>query len=62
MIELIKKWNIASVMACLFPFVAMSCLIWYELDPNIETTYAKIHLIITGLFAAAKIIDMVYEP
>ena len=45
-----------SIVNWLFPIVAISCLIWYELDPNIETIYAKIHLAMAGLFAAAKII------
>jgi len=62
LIKFIKKWNIANIMARLFPFVAVSCLIWYELDPNIESMYAKIHLSITGLFASSKIIVMVREP
>ena len=61
MIKFIKKWNIANIMARLFPFVAVSCLIWYELDPNIESMYAKIQLSITGLFASSKIIVMVHE-
>lgn len=56
--ELQKLREYVDVTARLFPFVAISCLIWYEIDPNIETIYAKTHLIITGVFAVTKIIDI----
>lgn len=44
-------WNIANVMARCFPFIAVGCLGWSIIDPNLELTTSKIHLAITGLFA-----------
>lgn len=45
--------NIIRGMAKWYPYVASSCLVWYVLDPNIETLPSQIHLSIAGIFGIA---------